>query len=42
MKEQEIERTAKEMKDRVAELEKQVESLKQENKCLYLITYLLT
>jgi hypothetical protein len=33
MKEQEIERTAKEMRERVSELEKQVDSLKQENKC---------
>ncbi|KAA1092713.1 hypothetical protein PGT21_011953 [Puccinia graminis f. sp. tritici] len=34
MKEQEIERTAKEMRERVSELEKQVDSLKQENKWL--------
>jgi len=34
MKEQEIERTAKEMKERVSELEKEVENLKQENKWL--------
>jgi hypothetical protein len=33
MKEQEIERTAREMRERVSELEKQVDSLKQENKC---------
>lgn len=34
LKEQEIERAAKEMKDKVNELEKEVESLKQENKWL--------
>ncbi|KAH9815044.1 hypothetical protein DFH28DRAFT_290400 [Melampsora americana] len=34
LKEQEIERSAKEMKDKVNELEKEVESLKQENKWL--------
>ncbi|KAG0148668.1 hypothetical protein CROQUDRAFT_131741 [Cronartium quercuum f. sp. fusiforme G11] len=34
MKEQEIERTAREMKERVTDLEKEVESLKQENKWL--------
>ncbi|PLW15430.1 hypothetical protein PCANC_17921 [Puccinia coronata f. sp. avenae] len=34
MKEQEIERTAREMRERVSELEKQVDSLKQENKWL--------
>ncbi|KNF01435.1 hypothetical protein PSTG_05220 [Puccinia striiformis f. sp. tritici PST-78] len=34
MKEQEIERTAREMRERVSELEKQVDGLKQENKWL--------
>ncbi|OAV94510.1 hypothetical protein, variant [Puccinia triticina 1-1 BBBD Race 1] len=34
MKEQEIERTAREMRERVSDLEKQVDSLKQENKWL--------
>lgn len=33
MKEQEIERVAREMRERVADLEKQVDSLTQENKC---------